>query len=184
MPNPAELPTLGMSPTQALRLRPIRYSDEQEFIRAHTIMAQDNFEFGPGLEAHATFSEFVDSHAAARRGERLQPGRVPSTLLVATVVEVIVGRTAIRHGLTEWLLAHGGHIGYGVLPEHRRKGYAGEILRQSLIIGRSYGIGRVLVTCDDDNVASSRTIEGAGGVFESFTQHTDGSVPTRRYWID
>ncbi len=146
-------------------------------------MSQDNFDFALGLEAHPTFQEFVDWHAATRKGEQLQPGRVPSTFLVAVVGEVIVGRSSIRHELTDWLLAHGGHIGYGVLPEHRRKGHAGEILRQSLIVARANGVDRVLVTCDDDNVASSRTIENSGGVFESFTLHTDGSVPTRRYWI-
>jgi predicted acetyltransferase len=173
-----------MDSTKSLRLRPLQYSDEAAFRRAHTIMSQDNFDFALGLEAHPTFQEFVDRHAAAHKGEQLQPGRVPSTFLVAVVGEVIVGRTSIRHELTEWLFAHGGHIGYGVLPEHRRNGHAGEILRQSLIIARSIGIDRVLVTCDDDSVASARTIENCGGVFESFTVHNDGSVPTRRYWID
>ena len=63
-------------------------------------------------------------------------GHVPSTFLVADVGGVIVGRTSIRHELNEFLAREGGHIGYGVLAEHRRRGYATEILRHSLVVAR------------------------------------------------
>jgi predicted acetyltransferase len=42
----------------------------------------------------------------------------------------------------------------------------------------------VLVTCDDDNVASAAVIERCGGVFESLVDSAEGDVLTRRYWID
>jgi predicted acetyltransferase len=45
------------------------------------------------------------------------------------------------------------------------------------------GLQRVLVTCDDDNVGSIRTIEKNGGVLESLVAGLDGGTPTRRYWI-
>jgi predicted acetyltransferase len=53
----------------------------------------------------------------------------------------------------------GGHIGFGLVAKHRRRGYGTEILRQSLVIARAVGIDRVLVTCDDDNVGSAAVIE-------------------------
>lgn len=61
--------------------------------------------------------------------------------------------------------------------------YATEILRQSLIVARAVGIDRVLVTCDEGNVASARTIERCGGVLESVVA-IDGGPAKRRYWID
>jgi hypothetical protein len=46
------------------------------------------------------------------------------------------------------------------------------------------GIGRVLVTCDDDNIGSIRTIENNRGVLEDVISGPDLDRPKRRYWID
>jgi predicted acetyltransferase len=71
-----------------------------------------------------------------------------------------------------------------VVPEYRRQGYAAAILRQSLEIARQkLGLKRVLVTCDDDNVGSIRTIEKNGGALESTVIGPDVDKPKRRYWI-
>jgi predicted acetyltransferase len=79
----------------------------------------------------------------------------------------------------------GGHIGYVVVPEFRRQGYATSILRLSLKIARDkLGISRVLVTCDDDNRGSIRTIEKNGGILENIINGPDLDTPKRRYWID
>jgi len=42
----------------------------------------------------------------------------------------------------------------------------------------------VLVTCDDDNIGSIRTIENNGGVLEEVISGPDLDRPKRRYWID
>jgi predicted acetyltransferase len=80
---------------------------------------------------------------------------VPATFLVAVVDSGLVGRISIRHELNAFLMDFGGHIGCGVRPVHRRRGYATEMLRQALVIARAEGVDRILVTCDDDNTAST-----------------------------
>jgi len=42
----------------------------------------------------------------------------------------------------------------------------------------------VLLTCDDTNVASARTIERHGGLLEDIRDDGAGDNPWRRYWID
>ena len=72
---------------------------------------------------------------------------------------------------------------FSVRPAYRRRGFATEILRQSLVIARSVGIDHVLVTCDEENLGSSTVIERCGGVFDSVAKKDDGSGSVRRYWV-
>lgn len=95
----------------------------------------------------------------------------------------MVGVSNLRHELTPFLRHEGGHIGYGVRPSARRKGYATEMLRQTLDYARDLGLERVLVTCGADNMPSQKTILRNGGVLEAddVVAH-DGEV-MHRYWI-
>ncbi len=93
-----------------------------------------------------------------------------------------MGRAAIRFELNEFFARRAGHIGYAVIPAFRRKGYATEILRQSIVIARSEGVTAALLTCDDSNVGSAKVIERCGGSLETTTVDEDG-IAFRRYWI-
>lgn len=170
-----------------LRLRPLRPDDEAEAVRAHEELAPDGFGFLVGWQPGQPgrpWADLLEQYAAERRGTDLPEGRVPAAFLLAEVDGVVVGRSSIRFELDEWLAAYGGHVGYGVRPAHRRRGLATEILRQSLVVARAEGVDRVLVTCDDDNVASAATIERCGGVLEDVREEPGSSVAKRRYWID
>jgi predicted acetyltransferase len=57
-----------------------------------------------------------------------------------------------------------GHIGYNVVPWKRGLGYARAALAQMLQIARAEGFPYVELTCDPDNAASRRVIEGNGGI--------------------
>jgi predicted acetyltransferase len=145
-------------------------------------MSADDFDFAlttPGL----AWDAYLARVAQNRGGVVLERGRIPATLLFAVVGDQIVGRVHIRHQLTADLLERGGHIGFGVLPSYRRRGYATEMLRLSLQVARDLGTRRVLLTCADDNAGSIGTIERCGGVLEDTRIQEDGRV-TRRYWID
>ena len=159
----------------ALTLRPPVLADEQVFRRAHARLAEEGFVFGLGLSGLA-WPYYLHRLAEIETGQDPH-GRVPASFLLAEVDGVVVGRTSIRHELDEQLAIVGGHIGYCVLPEHRGRGYATEILRQSLAVAKDHGVTRALLTCDETNVASQRVIEHCGGELEG----TDGR--TRRYWI-
>ena len=168
-----------------LVLRLPTQSDEAEFLRAHRATSPSVPNFLHHYEEGMSLQRYVEVLAEQARGENLPPNYRPSTFLFAFAATRIVGRVSIRHSLNPYLERFGGHIGYVVVPEYRRRGYATAILRQSLQIARQkLGLQRVLVTCDADNIGSIRTIEKNGGVLESIVIVPDGDKPKRRYWID
>ncbi|HEX6514028.1 MAG TPA: GNAT family N-acetyltransferase [Nocardioidaceae bacterium] len=91
--------------------------------------------------------------------------------------QVVIGFLELRHILNDYLQETGGHVGYSIQPTYRRRGHATRALGVALDPGRELGLDRVLVTCDDDNLASAKTIETQGGVLE------DVRADKRRYWI-
>jgi predicted acetyltransferase len=165
-----------------LRLRPLRAEDEREALAAHDELAREDFTFLLGWEPTMAWADYVEQRDRHRRGLDLTPPWVASTFLAAALGRELVGRVSIRHELSQWLLNFGGHIGYAVRPQFRRRGHATEILRQSLVIARSLGIDEVLVTCDEGNIASSAVIERLGGVLEDVRPDPDGPSK-RRYWF-
>ena len=167
--------------TPALVLRPLTTADEAEACAAHDELAPEGFDFL--LDGRRDDWDGYLAHLARERAcVDLPPGRVAATFLVADVGGVLVGRISVRHELNAALAHVGGHIGYAVRPAHRRRGYATQMLLQSLVVARSVGVEQALLTCDDDNVASARTIERCGGVLQDVV-HVDGGPPKRRYRV-
>lgn len=125
------------------------------------------------------FALWVDWLAQMERpGAHVPEGRVPSSNRWILEDGRVVGTIAVRHELNGFLRQTGGHIGYAVEPGSRRRGIARAALGLGLALAARRGIDRVLVTCEEDNIASARTIEGAGGVLE------DVRGGLRRYWIN
>ena len=112
-------------------------------------------------------------------------GKVPNSVYFLLDVErdILLGAVNIRHRLNNHLLQFGGHIGDGVRPSERRKGYATEMIRLSLIECKKLGINRVLMVCDKTNVGSAKSIIKNGGVLENELVDDNGKTQ-QRYWID
>jgi predicted acetyltransferase len=105
-------------------------------------------------------------------------GLVPATHLWWVDGETFLGRVHIRHRLTPDLFEVNGHLGYHVVPTHRRRGHATAMLQAALPFAKAIGIAQLLVTCDATNEASHRVIEAAGGELE------DQRGEKLRFWID
>lgn len=97
-------------------------------------------------------------------------------------IHKMVGAVNIRHALNEYLLKYGGHIGDGVRPSFRKKGYATAMIHLSLEKCRELGIRKVLICCNQNNIGSAKSIMNNGGVLENEITDPDGEV-MQRYWI-
>lgn len=93
----------------------------------------------------------------------------------------MVGACQIRHYLNEKLREGGGHIGDGVRPSERRKGYGTEIIRLALEECKDLHIKKVLISANSDNIGSLKAIKANGGIYEKTVM--DDGKPLELYWI-
>lgn len=116
-------------------------------------------------------------------GENNPKGLVSDTTLFCWDEDrkIFVGAVNIRHHLNDKLTQTGGHIGDGIRPSERRKGYATAMIGLALEECRKLGITRVLMTCDRDNIGSAKSILRNGGVLENEIEE-EGTI-IQRYWI-
>jgi predicted acetyltransferase len=108
-------------------------------------------------------------------------GRVHATCWWIAEDDEYLGAITLRHALNAFLRQAGGNVGYGIRPSARGRGLAAWALRSILPEARDLGLAEILITCDDSNLASARTIENSGGVLEDIRDTELGR--TRRYWI-
>ncbi len=77
-----------------------------------------------------------------------------------------------------------GHVGYSVVPWRRRQGHGTAALRLMLPLAAAIGLPHVIITCDPDNIGSSKVIEAGGGVFLHEVDEALGhGAPKRIYRI-
>ena len=127
------------------------------------------------------FTEYLNGFSEEKKGS---PSFVPASTFFCLDTErnIFVGAVNIRHELNERLLLNGGHIGDGVRPSERKKGYATQMIALALEECRALGIAQVLMVCNQNNIASAKSIEKNGGVLENVLE-VDGEFE-KRYWID
>jgi predicted acetyltransferase len=167
-----------------LILRLPRADEADEFLRAYRATSPEAPSFLHFYEPGVSLTGYLEVLARLRTGTSLPAGVVPETLLFAFAGPRIVGRVAIRHALNARLEREGGHIGYVVVPEFRRRGYGTRMLGLAVrLAGDELGIDPVLVTCDDDNAGSIRVIERNGGVLRDVVPADGREARIRRYWI-
>ena len=138
-----------------------------------------------GLDRIQNFDEWLKKIQNDLSNDSAENNRIPSTLYltIRKSDKKIVGNVQIRHYLNESLLELGGHIGYSIRPTKRGNGYNKINLYLGLKKCQDLGLEKVLITADDNNPASYRTIEALGGILENKVE-LDNKETYRRYWIN
>jgi len=129
-----------------------------------------------------TYEEWMEEKRRDEFEETRPENYVPSSTYFLIEGERVLGCVNIRHRLNDRLFALGGHIGGGIRPSERKKGYSNLMLSKALEIAKEMGFAAVLMTCNEDNLGSKRSIEACGGRLENKIYDIDHYV--LRYWIE
>lgn len=130
------------------------------------------------------FEAYIKDHHDMSNGVCLPEGYVPSTeWWLINDNNNIIGTIRLRHRLAEKNHLEGGHIGYDISPSYRGKGYGKILLKLALDKAKGFGMEKVLITCDFDNIGSKKIIEHNGGNLENIIISKETSKEVLRYWI-
>ncbi len=163
----------------------LEYADDIMAYRKEFIESGDSMDGCGKLRSCETAEEWLKEIERYNNASTCPTDKVPSYTYIALRLSDnrIVGICDLRHHINHPVLSlWGGHIGYSVRPNERRKGYGKEMLRLVLKEARALGLERVMITCYSDNIASEKTIIANGGVFEKDVI-VDNEV-IKRYWIE
>ena len=162
----------------------LSYADEIIKYKEESLAESPIINGSAGLDRFSSIEIWFEELKKRSCEDTVPKGLVPSStyLGVREKDNYIVGMIDIRHYLNEYLTQAGGHIGDGVRKTERNKGYAKQMLKLALEKCKELKIKKVLITCDEDNIASEKVILSANAKLEDI-RNVDGENK-KRFWID
>ena len=136
---------------------------------------------------YLNYEEWLNNMEKYKTEETCPPERCPGHeyFLIRESDNKLIGMINLRWNLNEWMITNAGHIGYGIRPTERMKGYNKISLYLCLLKAQEIGLEKVLVTAVDGNLGSIKTIQALGGILENkIPYHKDENVLLGRYWIN
>jgi predicted acetyltransferase len=113
---------------------------------------------------YSDFPALIKKLTNYSKGMGLPDWLVPNTTYWLINGNEIIGVSHLRHHLNSALLESGGHIGLGVRPSYRGKGYGNILLDLTINEAKELGIDDIHIHCHKDNKVSSQMIQSSGGI--------------------
>ncbi len=164
------------------------YLGQIKSYRKMFIERNDSMDGTASLKNYENINEWLTWCHMLKNKETCPKYLVPSNLyLLLKNHKKVVGMVDIRHYLNENLFNCGGNIGYSIKPNERGKGYATRMLRLALEKCKELKKNNVLkndpvlITCNDNNIASKKVILANGGKYENTVPDQKDMI--ERYWI-
>ena len=162
----------------------LSYADEIIKYKEESLKESPIINGSAGLDRLSSIEDWLEELNKRSCEDTVPEGLVPSStyLGIREKDNYIVGMIDIRHYLNEYLTQIGGNIGYSVRKTERNKGYAKQMLKLALEKCKELKIKKILITCDEDNIASKKVILSANAKFEDIRSFEGKNK--KRFWIE
>ena len=163
----------------------LSYADEIIKYKEESLKESPLINGSAGLNRFSSIEDWLEELKRRSSETTVPEGLVPSStyLGVREKDNHIIRMIDIRHYLNEYLTQVGGNIGYSVRKTERNKGYAKQMLKLALEKCKELKMKKILITCDEDNIASEKVILSANAKFEDI-RNVDGENKKKRFWIE
>ena len=162
----------------------LSYADEIIKYKEESLKENPLINGSAGLNRFSSIEDWLEELKKRSSEATVPEGLVPSStyLGIREKDNYIVGMIDIRHYLNKYLTQVGGNIGYSVRKTERNKGYAKQMLKLALEKCKELKMKKILITCDEDNIASEKVILSANAKLEDI-RNIDGENK-KRFWIE
>ena len=162
----------------------LSYGDEIIKYKEESLKENPLINGAASLDNFSSIEDWLEELKKRSSEATVPEGLVPSStyLGVREKDNYIVGMIDIRHYLNEYLTQIGGNIGYSVRKTERNKVYAKQMLKLALEKCKELKIKKILITCDEDNIASKKVILSANAKFEDIRSFEGKNK--KRFWIE
>ena len=115
------------------------------------------------LELFNDFDILSDGEITLRISQKYQGDNelLPFYYYDICVNNIMVGKISIRIG-NNYHSYYNGHIGYEIDKEYRGSNYAYKASKLVLQVAKAHNMSELILTCDESNIASYKTIEKLG----------------------
>jgi predicted acetyltransferase len=175
----------------SLILRKITIEDKKEIeeMALEFLNANDEYPFEGVSDLKKvldkSFEDFYNNLETNKHIDEIYPAYAnQTTYVLADESGHIYGLANLRHELKGKLIEIGGHVGYGIRPSERKKGYATIQLGMLLEKINELGIEQALITCRENNIGSKKTMEKFIGKSDTLVPSMHEGIMEYRYWID
>lgn len=168
-----------------LFLRKPTIEDKKEimqYVEAFRLSGQE-LHGGSYIDTYESFEAWLDFIESIENPNHPLENLVPAhQYLLVDNHHKVIGMLNLRLELNDYLANFGGHIGYSIHPNLQGMGFGKKILSLVIPIAYDLKIYRLLITADQENIASQKVIENAGGIYADKRQDKDGNW-VKRYWL-
>ena len=166
-----------------------KLSDEKEILKYRQEFIDNGETMIPGASALfdiSNFKEWFKRMKLCEKEETMpQANYVPAIqyLLKRREDGKILGTLQIRTKLNDHLFNFGGNFGGSIRPSERKKGYSTRMILLGLKLAKKMGFDKILITCEEHNIGSEKSILKAGGIYEDKRKFEKNGKTYKRFWI-